>query len=363
MPMKRLITFTLAVFLTISLFAQYDLNMPGEWNAWANPPDTACFANYLEGGFLSIDSAVFHWHYQTVFYTSDTTKLKPGVYQFKFTAPDNSGNYWEYQWTVAEGIKPGIIYSLTYCSSCNPANDTVYLTDTAWYVMNFNYVGSDPAGYSNTSAIFMELSDTPSVITHVYYDSIVSSGTAPTVSILLNKAPCPEEKIYVRYTTDNWTTISMEPMTFSDTKPDSAYATLPTLNAGDSLYLYVFTTAYPSISSVDPSDSYTIDLITIRHANNHGKNYLIRATAATLVKNVKQLRFSLYPNPAHNRISVVLPYNAQIQILTVDGKILLKQNAPRSGKYDLDISKLQPGIYLLRIQNSKAQYTREFIKY
>ncbi len=68
----------------------------------------------------------------------------------------------------------------------------------------------------------------------------------------------------------------------------------------------------------------------------------------------------IYPNPANNIVHVTAPFMVNISISSMDGKILIQQEAART----IDISRLAEGMYLLRVTGSDGRLLRvtPFIK-
>ena len=85
-----------------------------------------------------------------------------------------------------------------------------------------------------------------------------------------------------------------------------------------------------------------------------------------LTVNIKPLEkdesgFSIYPNPAENslELSISNPANPSLlKIFTIDGR-LLQENRLSTKNSTLDISTLNKGIYLLKIDNSVKQLIKQ----
>lgn len=96
-------------------------------------------------------------------------------------------------------------------------------------------------------------------------------------------------------------------------------------------------------------------------------------TSATKLVNIKSTgeivpdlpteEFAIYPNPANNTINVVFEEGEKIEahIFNTSGQLLLNSKLEESSK-SIDISELNPGIYILRITADDETFTQKFIK-
>lgn len=73
--------------------------------------------------------------------------------------------------------------------------------------------------------------------------------------------------------------------------------------------------------------------------------------------------FAIYPNPANNTINIVLEEGEQIEahIFNTSGQLLLNSKLEEGNK-SIDISELNPGIYILSITANDETFTQKFIK-
>lgn len=82
----------------------------------------------------------------------------------------------------------------------------------------------------------------------------------------------------------------------------------------------------------------------------------------------KSFEFSLFPNPAGNRLKVTLPEACRdvvVSISSIGGQILLEHNPSESGydnKISLNLSTLPAGVYLLTVTASGHRAVQKFIK-
>ncbi len=71
----------------------------------------------------------------------------------------------------------------------------------------------------------------------------------------------------------------------------------------------------------------------------------------------------IYPNPCKEKLSIELngSNNAQLKIHTIDGKLLLNKTLEKN-KPEVDIENLQPGMYLLIIEQGEQVFRTKLIK-
>lgn len=259
--MKKTLSALILTLFSISGFSQiYEpegLNMPGSWNAWVNPPTNLALASsgQVAGGRVArIATGVAR--YQTYFSVAASgADLIGGTYDWLFTSGSPS-NYWANKWGNVT-VTMNTLQSYTWNSGAG--NNNVTLTNGKWYTMNWKDIG-----YVNTSAIFMETSAAPvdiSVVAQSPLAANVYPGQSVTVNITSSALLSAEEKIYVRYSTNDFSTSALAEASFTGT---SGVATIPALTG--TVKYYVFST---TISN--PASDY--DLLTIKLNNNSGSNY------------------------------------------------------------------------------------------
>jgi hypothetical protein len=125
----------------------------------------------------------------------------------------------------------------TYNFNPGDGNTNISLSNGSWYTMNWRDIG-----YENTTAIFMVTSANPVTIDNVSRTPIaVSPGQSPTINITLSSAKSAEERIYIVYTTDGFTTRSAVEVT-NFGAGTSGSATLPAANGGTTYTYYVMST-------------------------------------------------------------------------------------------------------------------------
>lgn len=248
------------ILVSAQIFDEEQINMPGSWNetdpgTWDNPPTNEAIANSLQktdGRIELITTGVRR--YQTIFsVAANGADFTGGTYEWLFTSgPTN--NIYANKWGGVN-VTTNTLQDYTFGGT----NNSVTLTNDNWYTMNFR-----DNGYENTQAIFMETSAEPVSINSVTRDAEhVAAGKAVEITIELSSAPSAEEKFYVRYTTDGFTSSSL--VEFS-VVGSTGTATIPGESAGTTVTYYVLST---TISN--PTDDY--DMMTLKKANNNGNNY------------------------------------------------------------------------------------------
>ncbi|MBN2018575.1 MAG: Ig-like domain-containing protein [Candidatus Cloacimonetes bacterium] len=138
---------------------------------------------------------------------------------------------------------------------------TTSVTENYYYTFKFKDVG-----YNNTQGIVLETSASPVSITSVTQSPVADSVTNEdlvTVTVDISTAKCSEEYIYVRYSTDNWTSDNLEEVSFTGTQ---GTAEIPAQTEGTLVSYYVFSTTVANPTS-------NFDFITLAYDNNAGNNY------------------------------------------------------------------------------------------
>lgn len=235
------------------IFLPEGLNMPGAWDGWNNPPTNLAFASssQVSGGRITkINTGTARW--QTTFSVAASgADVTGGTYEWLFTS-GSSGSPWNNKWG---NITVSMNNLQTYSWSSSASNNYITVANGRWYTMNWR-----DQGYTNTQAIFMETSAAPVSITSVTQNPVlVTSADAVIISVSYSATPSAEEKFYVRYTTDGWSTSSLAAVS-------SETASIPAQPSSTKVEYYVFSTTI-----TNPSAEF--DMLTIRLNNNNGSNY------------------------------------------------------------------------------------------
>jgi hypothetical protein len=75
----------------------------------------------------------------------------------------------------------------------------------------------------------------------------------------------------------------------------------------------------------------------------------------------KNILFDLYPNPTTNSITIEAPYQAEIEILDIQGQ-LVKTFTITGNKTSIDVSALSSGVYVVEMKTEKWIAVSKFIK-
>lgn len=257
------------------IFNGEGLNMPGNWNGFTNPPSNLALASATQvpGGRVAVITTGDR-RYQTIFNTS--SEVPSGTFQFKFTTGP-SGNAWQNNW--GGGLTVNLNSFQTY--NMGGANANITLGANKWYTANWR-----DAGYTSTTAIFMETSNQPvqiNTVTQFPLAANVTPSDAVVVTANTNNSLSPEERLYLRYTTNNFGTSTL--VQFSMTG-NSGTATIPAQTNGTAVNYYVFSSTL-AIGTIGTN----YDMATIR-LNNNGGSYVYTSTSLPPVNITFQVNMS-----------------------------------------------------------------------
>lgn len=157
-----------------------------------------------------------------------------------------------------------------------------------------------------------------------------------------------------------WTTLSTSTTTFNGNNQPLKKVTLNIFNG---ITEYVDSTAY------DYDAQNNLYQESIFYANNgilepaERYRYYYKATGAVGVDQVNTpLAWNIYPNPTAETLQVTLATGeATISILNMNGQQLLQQTA-QAGNNQLDLTALQPGMYIVTLTQGTTRTTATFIK-
>jgi hypothetical protein len=232
------------------------LNMPGAWNGWTNPPANnlalASFTQVTNGRLTKITTGTTRW--QTIFSVAASgADVVGGTYNWLFTSGPNA-NAFQNKWAGVT-VAMNTLQDYTFNSG---ADNSITVVNGKWYTMNWQ-----DQGYAASKAVFMETSAAPVSIATVSTPSAPSENAPVTINITTSAAPCAEEKIYLRYTTDSWATSATVLATMTGT---TGTASIPGQPAGTTVSYYVLSSTIGSLAS-------DYDMLTIKLNNNSGTNY------------------------------------------------------------------------------------------
>ena len=91
-------------------------------------------------------------------------------------------------------------------------------------------------------------------------------------------------------------------------------------------------------------------------------DFNLGTTSPALVTN----KFYAYPNPASHMLNIsgsnTMQLVSQIEILSLEGRLLMQQKPTNESAPQVDISSLPQGLYLCKITNGNQQQTLKFLK-
>lgn len=118
---------------------------------------------------------------------------------------------------------------------------------------------------ASSNAYIFEFSNAPVSITSISGPTgTVSTPADQTVTVNLSGTPDANERVYLRYTTDDW---SSSQMVEADPSSNTVDITIPGQSDGTTVRYYVFTSGVSGVAVADA------DLATIAYDNNGGSNY------------------------------------------------------------------------------------------
>ena len=107
-------------------------------------------------------------------------------------------------------------------------------------------------------------------------------------------------------------------------------------------------------------------------ANGQGNYYIddvqvIESTGVSVkpIVSEKISKVALYPNPTNTNFNIEIPESfigGEISIIDLTGKVVMKDRITQSAVKRFDVSNLNDGIYLIRMNNGAVQFTDRLIK-
>ena len=77
----------------------------------------------------------------------------------------------------------------------------------------------------------------------------------------------------------------------------------------------------------------------------------------TTIDEVEKSRVNILPNPASDKIDLTLPAGGNVVITDIEGRTLI--SLVTDSRSTIDISKLQPGMYLLRFEETVIKFLKQ----
>ena len=296
------------VFVDFRLNAQvYEpegINIPGAWNNWTNSNDASTMDNFrlqkrnFGGGqyttTLQISSDL-----------SQTPDATPGTYEWLFTSGPNTGLY-NNKWGTSSEISFVTMNPVFH----QGANNTTTVEDNSYYTITFK-----DQGYTNTDFSIQKLSQQPITFENIIGvpTTSVSPSTSVDVKVILSSSKASEEKIYLRYSIDDFVTSSA--IEFTSFNGDTGIVKIPAITSNNNTIVkfYILST------TVDKSLwGQNVDLFTLSYLNNSSSNYTY-----TVLELPSQVSLS---SPSDDASGVVLQ------------PTLSWSSSARSTEYDMQVS-------------------------
>ncbi len=286
------------------IYAPEGLNMPGSWNGWTNPPsNNLALANgtQVSGGRLTkINTGIVHW--QTIIKVAATGgDVVGGTHTWLFTSGP-AGSAFANKWANTS-VTLNSLQSYVFNTG---ANNSVTLTNGKWYTVNYQ-----DNGYASTQAIFMETSAAPVSINSLSVPTGLVQNQAATITLTASATPSAEERFYLRYSNDNWTTSSLTTFTMSG---NTGTATIPGQLPGATVKYFAFSSTVSGLTS-------NFDLYTIKYGNNSGNNYTYSVSGLSSQAEILAFTFTQQTgaatiNSSASTVAVEVAYGTALTSLT-----------------------------------------------
>lgn len=105
------------------------------------------------------------------------------------------------------------------------------------------------------------------------------------------------------------------------------------------------------------------DALTNEWVNSWRYDYFWSEHQTGVIGNLQNVKINIYPNPAQDKINIIGDaslQNTSAQIYSAYGKLV--KPVMLKSQNEIDISGFQKGVYFIRIQTDKGDFTRKFIK-
>ena len=241
---------------------------------------------------LSATDKLLAWSADQIDFPGDVQGWSLGSDSTKYTGPDGSTEWFRYQFAAGSDdadynfkMVTGNNWDQDYGGNLafpknnigvvyyQQANDSASkLSGGAINGKRYVFTVKNP-GLANTYLSVMELSGAITAIS-----SVSRNESTGLITVNLSQTPAAEEKVFIRYTSDNWVTSSYVQATVSGS---SATATILPLENGKTYAWYALTT---TASAGDLAAS--PDLLALSWNNNNGSNYTFSTPAESIVLSV-----------------------------------------------------------------------------
>lgn len=134
------------------------------------------------------------------------------------------------------------------------------------------------------------------------------------------------------------------------TGPETGFGTDAVRYAAGHVYSYTFTTAGVNTYECAPHPDSMFGSVTV--------------TSTAGISENKRLRFSMYPNPVSDQLTIQLPTGsekAEVGVFDYTGRLVKSKTITLSDS-SIDVQKLSNGIYMIRVSSNAKIGAQKFIK-
>lgn len=132
--------------------------------------------------------------------------------------------------------------------------------------------------------------------------------------------------------------------------------------------MYVTSSAITMVGSISSSlyvDPNSTNVILYNTAGQKDA-FIVNLNQTTLnIENFYQSKISMYPNPATSQINLLFEKsleNANIKIISMNGQVISQKQNISGLDFNMDVSRLNSGMYLIQISDKNAVWNSKFIK-
>lgn len=145
---------------------------------------------------------------------------------------------------------------------------------------------------------------------------------------------------------------------YTDVNGDYSFGSIPTGSY----------TIYPEEMNyhTTPSSNLTIGSGTNTYsAVDFEKNSTTIKPKTTGIKDIVNNVFSIYPNPSKGQLHINwkngVSGDAQVMISDISGRVIYNQSTSTKSVIEIDLTKLNQGVYFIKVNTSKGQHTERIV--
>jgi len=248
-----------------------------------------------------------------------------------------------------QGIAGGSNTSETTLIDDGPVGYDGVLTNFALSGITSNWVTGAPVSAGGTSSTIAETS----CFTYTAPSGAVYDSTGMYTDIIPNSAGC-DSVITINLTINDVSVDVTQDFVNNTLTADQAGAQYQWLNCGQGLAPVPGATSQTFAPT--NNGTYAVE-VTLNGCADSSSCF----TVSTIGLNEHpDLTWSLYPNPAKDQVSIDLPFDSDLTLLDVSGKVILSKQLS-IGVSELSVFGLPAGYYPLQIRNEKGTFTKKLI--